>query len=60
MAVKDKARVPEGWAYYAFGSPTNGGLRAASSPNPKTSCYDCHSQHAAKDNVFTQFYGLLK
>jgi hypothetical protein len=60
MAVKDKARVPEGWAYYAFGSPMNGDLRATASPNPKASCFDCHSQHAARDNVFTQFYGLLK
>jgi hypothetical protein len=59
MAVKDKTRVPEGWAYYAFGSPTSGGVRATAAPNPKTSCFDCHSQRAARDNVFTQFYGLL-
>jgi len=59
MAVKDKARVPEGWAYYAFGSAMNGGVRASAAPNPKASCFDCHSQHAARDNVFSQFYGLL-
>jgi hypothetical protein len=59
FAVKDKARVPEGWAYYAFGSPANG-LRTSAAPNPKTSCFDCHSEHAAKDNVFTQFYGMLQ
>jgi hypothetical protein len=58
MAVKDKSRVPEGWAYYGFGSPSSG-LRATAKPNPKASCFDCHSQHAARDNVFTQFYGLL-
>lgn len=59
FAVKDKGRVPEGWAYYAFGSPANG-LKASAAPNPKASCYDCHVEHAAKDNVFTQFYGLLQ
>jgi hypothetical protein len=25
MAVKDKERVPEGWAYYQFGGPMTGG-----------------------------------
>lgn len=59
MAVKDSKRVPEGWAYYAFGGPMAGGYRSAAAPQAKTSCYDCHVQHAARDNVFTQFYGLL-
>lgn len=60
MAVKDKGRVPEGWAYYQFGGPMAGGYRAAAAPEPKTSCYSCHVEHAARDNVFMQFYGLLK
>ena len=59
MAVKDSARVPEGWAYYGFGGPMMGGYRAAAAPQPKASCFDCHVKHAARDNVFTQFYGLL-
>ncbi len=59
MAVKDSARVSEGWAYYAFGGPAMGGYRSTSAPQPKASCYDCHIKHAARDNVFTQFYGLL-
>ena len=56
MAVKDKSRVVEGWAYYGFGD----GTRVASAPNPKASCYNCHIEHAARDNVFLQFYGLLQ
>ena len=56
MAVKDKSRVDEGWAYYGFGD----GSQAASAPNPKASCYNCHIEHAARDNVFLQFYGLLQ
>jgi len=60
MAVKDKGRVPEGWAYYQFGGPMAGGYRSTAAPQPKTSCYSCHVEHAARDNVFMQFYGLLK
>ena len=59
MAVKDSTRVAEGWAYYGFGGPMMGGYRATAAPQPKTGCYDCHVKHAARDNVFTQFYGLL-
>ena len=36
-----------------------GGYRKSAAPQPKASCYDCHVTHAARDNVFTQFYGLL-
>jgi hypothetical protein len=59
MAVKDSSRVPEAWAYYAFGGPMAGGYRTAAAPQAKSSCYDCHVKHAARDNVFLQFYGLL-
>jgi hypothetical protein len=59
MAVKDTTRVPEGWAYYGFGGPMSGGYRTSSAPQPKSNCYDCHVKHAARDNVFIQFYGLL-
>jgi hypothetical protein len=59
MAVKDTGRVPEGWAYYQFGGPMAGGYRSTATPQPKASCYSCHVEHAARDNVFMQFYGLL-
>ena len=58
LAVKDHGRVPEGWAYYAFGAGSS--LRSAAAPQPKARCFDCHEQHAATDKVFTQFYGLLR
>lgn len=57
MAVKDRSRVPEGWAYYNFGGM--GGLRDTAQPMPQKACYDCHKPHAALDNVFLQFYPLL-
>jgi hypothetical protein len=58
MAVKDRARVPEGWAYYAFGESPKAGAATASS-NPQMNCHSCHSRNAARDNVFLQFYSLL-
>jgi hypothetical protein len=59
MAVKDSKRVPESWAYYGFGGPMMGGYRSTAAPQPKASCFNCHAEHAARDNVFVQFYGLL-
>jgi hypothetical protein len=58
MAVKDRSRVAEGWAYYAFGEVPRAGVSTAQ-PNPTASCYSCHSKNAARDNVFMQFYSLL-
>jgi hypothetical protein len=57
MAVKDHARVPEGWAYYGFGDAPRAG--AVARPNTSGSCFSCHSKNAARDNVFLQFYSLL-
>jgi hypothetical protein len=59
MAVKDSSRVPEGWAYYNFGGSMMGGLRTAAAPQPKANCYNCHIEHAKRDNVFMQFYQML-
>lgn len=58
MAVKDRTRVAEGWAYYAFGDAPRAGV-ATAQPNPANACYSCHSKNAARDNVFLQFYSLL-
>jgi len=57
MAVKDTSHRAEGWAYYNFGGM--GGIRTAAQAMPKESCYSCHVEHAKRDNVFLQFYGLL-
>ena len=58
MAVKDTAHRPEGWAYYNFGG--RNGIRPTAPAMPKESCYNCHIQHAKRDNVFMQFYPLLE
>jgi Cytochrome P460 len=57
MAVKDASHRAEGWAYYNFGGMN--GLRTTAQAMPKESCYNCHAQHAKRDNVFLQFYPLL-
>jgi uncharacterized protein (TIGR03067 family) len=58
-AVKDKDRFPDGWAYFSFsGGP--GKTKNQARPAKKAACYDCHRQKGAQDNVFTQFYPVLK
>ena len=58
LAVKDKARVEAGWAYYDFAGGSNARTTAQPQP-PGNRCYACHIEHAARDNVFLQFYPLL-
>ena len=55
-AVKDVQRFPEGWAYFSFGDGSQRTARAF----PAADCFACHKQHAASDNVFVQFYPVLR
>jgi hypothetical protein len=55
-AVKDVARFPGGWAYFSFGD----GSEPTATPHPRARCFDCHRQHAKSDNVFVQFYPVLR
>jgi Cytochrome P460 len=53
--VKDEARFPGKWAFFAFDNPTaNGTLIPQGAP-----CYACHTAHAAVDTTFVQFYPTL-
>lgn len=58
-AVKDGERFENEWAYFHFsdkpGKPAN-----KAPPSPKAACFDCHRKKAAEDNVFTQFYPVLR
>lgn len=58
-AVKDSKRFPEGWAYFSFEGPDGKPVNEAR-PFPKKRCWSCHAQKAATDNVFTQFYPILR
>jgi hypothetical protein len=58
-AVKDSSRFPEGWAYFNFIRPGQSAAPTAKA-FPKEACWKCHNEHAASDNVFTQFYPVLR
>lgn len=58
-AAKDRERFGEEWAYFRF-TDKDGKLVDKARPFPKAACYDCHRQKAAVDNVFTQFYPVLR
>jgi Cytochrome P460 len=57
-SVKDHERFPDGWAYFNFSEA--GQLKERATPSPKQMCFACHKQHAADDNVFVQFYPVLR
>jgi hypothetical protein len=55
VAVKDEARFPGKWAYFNLGSSAE-----KAKAFPKEACWNCHNEHGAVDNVFVQFYPVLK
>jgi len=59
VAVKNSKR-PDGsktdWAYYVFDPPTQKTAKAF----PDRACNDCHRKHASVDNVWVQFYPVLR
>lgn len=58
VALKDSVQSPDTWTYYAFSS--RAGLLPAAKAFPKQACWECHNKHAAVDNVFLQFYPILR
>jgi Cytochrome P460 len=52
--VKDQARFPGKWGFFAFG-----GKEPAKLIPQAASCYSCHAAHAAVDTTFAQFYPTL-
>ena len=59
VSLKDSSRFDEGWAYFNFSRP-DGSSAASAKAFAKKDCWNCHSEHAATDNVFTQFYPILR
>lgn len=53
--VKDEARFPGKWAFFAF----NHSAKPATIIPRSASCYSCHEQHGAVDTTFVQFYPTL-
>ncbi|MGO8787631.1 MAG: cytochrome P460 family protein [Terriglobia bacterium] len=52
--VKDEARFPGKWAFFAFDKGSTAKMIPASAD-----CYSCHAAHAAVDTTFVQFYPTL-
>ena len=52
--VKDEARFQGKWAFFPFD-----GEKAAEMIPQTANCYSCHSEHAAVDTTFVQFYPTL-
>jgi hypothetical protein len=52
--IKDEARFPGKWAFFAFGDEQTGTLVPTSAD-----CYSCHAEHGAVDTTFVQFYPTL-
>jgi hypothetical protein len=61
-AVKDSRRPGGGvpWAYYVFQDGRAAEPRPSAAAKPDGACYDCHKAHASKDNVWVQFYPMLR
>ena len=64
VAVKNTARPdgkPTPWAYYDFTDRSNPSQPVASAAAfPDASCQNCHREHASRDNVWVQFYPVLR
>src|SRR5580700_6281401 len=56
VEVKDSAKNPDKWAYYAFDAD---GKTAEAMPKGN-GCWSCHEEHAAVEHTFVQFYPTLK
>jgi len=58
VALKDSETFEEGWAYFNFSARE--GLKPVAKAFPKAACWNCHNSHGADDNVFIQYYPVLR
>ncbi len=58
VAVKDAERFEDGWAYFDFSGGES--EKETARPFAREKCFDCHAEHAADDNVFVQYYPILR
>jgi len=62
IAYKDAERFPDDpghWAYFSFGHKPEP-YDATAAKQPVANCATCHFASAAQDNVFTQYYPVLR
>jgi len=58
VALKDSETFGDSWSYFMFNGKD--GLLNEAKPFPKSVCWACHDARAADDNVFVQFYPILR
>ena len=59
LCAHARPRFDGGWGYFSFGDGP-GRTKDKAPPAKKAACFDCHRDKAAEDNVFTQFYPVLR
>lgn len=58
--VKDRWRYGgNGWRFFSFSDQQGNIVDQAAPLDQSATCYACHSEHAAVDNTFVQFYPAL-
>src|SRR4051812_38004920 len=62
VAVKDKDQPCGGvpWAYYVFQEEGKPAPEKSAAAQEDKNCYQCHLDHASDDNVWVQFYPMLR
>lgn len=60
VALKDEKKFAEKWAYFNFIRSGGGAPLDQAKAFPKNACWNCHNEHGAVDNVFVQFYPVLR
>lgn len=61
--VKSKTRFPDAsgnWGFFRFTIENRPELHAQAAAQPRDNCQVCHQANAAKDQVFTQYYPVLR
>jgi hypothetical protein len=58
LAVKDTSRFKERWAYFDFDGGAE--LRESAAAQAADRCHACHVKNGGHDNVFVQFYPMLR
>ena len=62
IMVKDTKRYPDtdGWGFYTYMRDKETGYAKTAKLHSAESCYECHSDGAETELVFTQYYPVLK
>lgn len=61
VGVKDSRRFgKEKWAYFNFIAGDGKPMLNEAKAFPKEACWNCHNEHGAADNTFSQFYPVAR